>query len=203
MSTTNPPSAGQIGLAAGLGGLGGLLSFLGGRGDSSQLNDLLGQATTRGTALTAKADTLGASGADALGPVLQYFRQLAGGDPSALMAATAPDRTRVVDQYDTARRSISNFSPRGGGTNASLATSRFNEGTDLATLTSNMRTNAANKLGDVGTSLEGLSLSADQLASMDLNSVIQAILAQKAQKAQAMGGFGQALGSIAGHIVGL
>lgn len=157
------------------------------------------------TALRGQGTALQSMGADALQPVLAYFSKLAGGDPQALLEATRPERARVIDQYDTARKAISDFSPRGGGSNAALASSRFAEASDLSNITANMRSNAASAAGNLGTTLTGLGLSAQQLASADLNTVINAVLTQQGfdvtkhgQNAQAASGIAEGLGTLLG-----
>ncbi len=142
---------------------------------------------------------------EALGPVLQYFKQLMGGDPSALMDATRQERGRVIDQYDTARRAIANFGPRGGGTTSALAESRFAQAESLADITSGARRDAAANLADLGPQLAALGLSSQQLASQDLNSIINTILTRegfdvqkRGQNMEAAGAAGEAAATLLG-----
>lgn len=146
---------------------------------------------------------LSSQGTDALGPVLTYLKGVLGDNPSAVMDATRPERARVIDQYDTARKAISQFGPRGGGLTSSLAESNISEGETLAGITSAARKDAAGQAASLGTTLTGLGLSAQQLASMDLSEVIKAVLARegfdvakRGQNMEALAGIGEAVGTV-------
>lgn len=177
-------------IGAGVGGLLGL--FTGGKkktaadgssvadpADTDPLNDILGKLNESRTAASARSGDLTGMGDDALRPVLDYFKKIMGGDPNAALEATRPERTRVIDQYDTARKMISEFSPRGGGSNAALSSSRFDEASDLSNITALARRDAVGKSAELGTALTGLGLSAEQIASADLNTIVNAILRNK------------------------
>lgn len=152
-----------------------------------------------------QAGALGGMSTEALAPVLNYFKQMLGSDPSALMNATRQERGKVIDQYDTARRAIASFGPAGGGTTSALAESRFAQAESLADITSSATKDAAGNAAQLGTQLAGLGLSAEQLSSMDLGAVIQSIMQRESlnvekhgQNMQALGGAGEALGSLLG-----
>jgi len=152
-----------------------------------------------------QAGQLSAMGAESLAPVQNYFQKLLGEDPSALMEATKGERGRVIDQYDAARRAASQFGPRGGGTNAAISESYFQQANQLSDITSMAKRDAASQLGQLGATMTGLGLSADQLASADLNTVIQAVLGRenlalekRGQTMELLGNIGSAAGSIAG-----
>lgn len=152
---------------------------------------------------SAKGDELGGLSTQALAPVLDYFKNVASGDPGALMAATMPERGRVIDQYDAARKAAVMAAPRGGGTTSALATSYISEANQLSDITATARREGATTLGNMGINLAGLGLSADQLASADLDSIIRAVFAQKGIDAQKRGqnmamwgDIGEAAGSI-------
>lgn len=156
----------------------------------------------------AQGEASSASGTDALAPVMKYLQSILGGDPSALMAATQPERGRVIDQYDTARKSAAEFGPRGGGTTGALAKSRFDQASSLADITSGARRDAVATEGELGLQLKQLGLSAEQLASSDLSTVINAALnkqyldvQKRGQNAGLLGDVGSAAGSIIGAIL--
>ena len=176
----------------------------GASGDKN-LDPLLKTLQDQADSTKAKSQALAGQGQEALGPVLEYFKKLVGGDQQELLAATRPERARVIDQYDTARKTISQFGGRGGGANAALAGSQFSEANELSNITAMARTNAANSSAQIGETLTGLGLSADQLATADLNSVVSAILNKKyldvtksGQKAQLAGGITEGLGTLLG-----
>lgn len=175
---------------------------------ANAMDPILKSLQDQSAASTAQGNQLSGMGADALAPVLDYFKKILGNDPSAMMAATAPQRGRVIDQYDTARKSIANFAPRGGGSSEAFANSYVTEGQDLSALTSQARSEAVTGSAQIGETLSGLGLSADQLASGDLNSVIQAILSNKnlgilqsGQNNQLAGGLAEGLGTLLGLIL--
>ncbi len=204
-------------------GIGGAVGFFGGlfgdHGDKSTTDPA--KFNTDQTAITtvqglqnqakksgAKADELGGLSSQALAPVLDYFKAVAGGDPGALMAATEPERGRVIDQYDAARKAAVMAAPRGGGTTSALATSYISEADQLTDITSTARREGAAQLGNIGINLAGLGLSSEQLASADLDSVIRAVFGQmsidaqkRGQNMQLWGDIGTAAGSILGGIL--
>jgi len=148
------------------------------------------------------------AGTDAIAPVMKYLQSILGGDPQAMLAATQPERGRVIDQYDTARRNAAEFGPRGGGTTGALAKSRFDQASSLSDITSSTRRDAAATEGQLGLQLKSLGLSAEQLASTDLNSIINAILnkqyldvQKRGQNAGLLGDVGSAAGSIISAII--
>jgi hypothetical protein len=74
-------------------------------GDKS-IDPLLKNLQDQAGTTQAKSKELSGMGNESLAPVLDYFKKLVGGDQQELMAATRPERARVIDQYDTARKTI-------------------------------------------------------------------------------------------------
>lgn len=109
------------------------------------LNTLATQAMSAGTADKA-------AGTSALAPVLKYLQAIVGGDPTAVMEATAPQRARIIDQYDTARKAITQ-QPRGGGQASGALNLEAKKASDLATTASSARSDAVKEAGSIGTSL--------------------------------------------------
>ena len=156
----------------------------------------------------AQGDALAAQGQSALAPSMSYFKDILGADPSASMAATSGARGRVIDQYDTARQAAARFGPRGGGQQATISQSYFQQANQLSDISSAAKNDAAAQLGQLGSTMTGLGLSADQLASADLSTVIQAVLGQKGldlqkrgQTMQMWGDIGSGVGSIVGSVL--
>lgn len=138
-------------------------------------------------------------------PAVKYLTDILSSNPAAVMEATRQERGRVIDQYDTARRAIANFGPRGGGTTSTLAESRFDQAESLADITSSARRDAVSAAGDLGTRLTALGLTADQLASADINTVIRSILAREGigVQGQYLGlEKGAATGELIGEVLG-
>lgn len=209
LGTTVFPGIGTA-VGAGLGAIGGGLMglFHGGKKKTTMdpdLEALVGSLKTNAGSAAKQGADLSAQGTASLTPILDYFKKLAGGDASSLASATAPARRRVIDQYDTARKAISTFSPRGGGSNAALASSQFGQANELSDITSNAQNNAANELGTLGIQEQGLGVQEQGVAGSDLNSIVSAILGSKGlditksgQNAQLAGGISEGLGTLLG-----
>lgn len=168
------------------------------------LDKLRGRADTN----TDLASKFLAKGDQALSPALTYFQSLLSGNPAAAMAATAPERGRVIDQYDTARKAIATFSPAGGGTTGAAAQSRISQGNELAEILSTARDKGAEGASKIGATLLGTGMQANALASQDLNSVINAILSgeglamqQRGMDANADAAQGEAMGTMLGLLL--
>lgn len=149
--------------------------------------------------LAASGKATSAQGQSALDPVLKYFKALASGDPSEALAATAPQRGRVIDQYDAARRSAANFTPRGGGQASAQQESRSREASDLANVTSTARTDATKELAALGSNLTQQGTSAQEASINAMVSTLQPLLAKQGQDSQSIGktfaGIGELIGS--------
>jgi hypothetical protein len=140
---------------------------------------------------------LAGSGKDALGPVMKYFEALASGDPSAALAATAPQRGRVMDQYDAARRSAGQFGPRGGGNASSQLELRGKEAGQLADTTSQARSEGADKLAALGSDLTKTGISEEEASARTMASVIEPILKQQEHDQEQQNSFWGGLGKLA------
>ena len=172
---------------------------------TDELTSLIASLKDSSAANRSTGKELTGLGAETLAPILDYFKQIMGNDPSAVLAATGPERGRVIDQYDTARKSIATFAPRGGQSGAAISQSYTDEAQALSDLTTTAKRDAAGKASALGTSLTGLGLTAEQIASGDLNTIIQAILQQKnldltksGQNKQLAAGLSEALGTMLG-----
>ena len=205
------PGIGPLaGIALGVGGglLGSKLAGGGKKTPATPTDPYTDLLQKQATGAEAQGEQSSAMGTDALAPVMKYLQSILGGDPQALMAATQPERGRVIDQYDTARRSAAEFGPRGGGTTSALAKSRFDQAASLADITSTARREAVATEGELGVQLKSLGLSAEGLASTDLNSIINAVLnkqyldvQKRGQNAALLGDVGTAAGSIIGALI--
>ena len=196
------------GIGAGVGGLIGL--FKGGKkkpkpGAAAAPGSPEAQLQTSADQSGQLAQSLSAQGQESIAPAQQYFKGLLSSNPSELMAATAPERGRVIDQYDAARQATAEFGPRGGGTNSALAASRTQQAAQLGDILSTGKREAATASSSLGTTLAGLGMTAKQLQSADLNTILQSILTRegfdiekRGQNAAAIGAIGEGVGSILG-----
>jgi hypothetical protein len=199
------------GIGAGIGGLLGLFKHKNedptkakapGMPDDEEIMKLLKEHSAK---MSGEAGNLSGQGTEALAPVMDYFKKLLSGDPNMMMEATRPERGRVIDQYDTARKAVTSFAPRGGGQTSAVAGSFVQEAQQLGDVTSSARKEAVGQAGQLGATLKGLGLSADDLATKDLNSIISAVMGNKqldlvkrGQNMAMVGELGQGLGSLLG-----
>ncbi len=146
-----------------------------------------------------------------------YWTQLLSGDRTAVAQRLGPDLARVSDQYDAARKTISEFSPRGGGRGAALT----NLSTQQAAQTgdaflrakpeaaqamerlaversaagSGALSASANSIGQMLSALLGGQSEALQARGLGVNQQAVDLQAQQ-QRSSALGGLGGSLGNI-------
>ena len=183
--------------ALGLGGAGALSTFFGGN-SSSDLDDVLRRVDTRSAGLDAQGEELVGLGTSGLQPALRFLTAITRGDPGAVGQATRPERARVIDQYDTARRAVAQFTPRGGGQTSAIAQSFTDEAGTLADIFATGRREGATALGQLSTRLAALGIQAEGLAGQNLSTLVQAYLSQDASARASSGAFGQSIGSLVG-----
>lgn len=179
----------------GLGGAAAALPLLfGGGGDDvskalANLQKTASQANQVGIDATAQ-------GSDLFRSVVPYIKALAGGDQAALNLATMPERRRVIDQYDTARKSIAEFTPRGGGQATAMSNLRGQEAGDLAGLFAGAQKEGVSAATDIGHVLSSLGLSAEGMSAQTQAAIAQILQKQQENKAAGWSGFGKAIGEI-------
>lgn len=81
-----------------------------------------------------------------------YYSKALGGDTSSLQELLGPQINTVLSQYDTAAKTASELSPRGGGRAAQLGEVPFKKIATYGEQLGLARTGAADKLGSLGTS---------------------------------------------------
>lgn len=177
---------------------GGLLGAFFGQKSTDNVTPAITEVQGNARKLGAEGSELAQTGKDSLGPVLKYFQALASGDPSQALAATMPQRGRIIDQYDAARRSAGQFGPRGGGQASSQLEARTREASDLSNVTASARSEGMDKLATLGTSLTQTGLSAQESSNYQMASVLQPLLEQQKQHQENTGGFWKSIGEIAG-----
>jgi hypothetical protein len=148
-------------------------------------NTAADKASANSDQLTQMAQSLFSGGKDmtslglgALAPVLKYLTSVAGGDLSTLLSATAPERSRIIDQYDTAKRTSATFAPRGGGVTSSMIGLETGKASALATDAASARRSAVGTLGQLGEGLTASGLQAEAQGAQDLNNAITQQMAQ-------------------------
>lgn len=182
-------------LSAGIAGAGLLPMLFGGGGGSKEMDAVLKQLQGASDRASGMAKDFSLQGSELFGPAADYFKAVSSGDRQALLQATMPERKRVIDQYATAKRALG-MQPRSGGTAAAGSALEAGQASDLAATTAGARTQGAQVSADLGKAMQSLGLSAEALASGDLNAILQALEQKEAQKGQSAAGLGQALGTI-------
>ncbi len=114
-----------------------------------------------------------------IAPVLKYFKALMSENPSEVLAATAPERSRIVDQYDAAKRAAGQFTPRGGGQSSTQMEAGAREASDLGKVTADARRNAATSLGEFGNRQIEQGLTAEERAQQQLSQVLGPLFNQQ------------------------
>lgn len=185
--------------ALGLGGAGALTSL--GGNTSPELDALLEQLRTLSASQSAQGQELGSLGATGLQPALRFLTAITRGDPGAVGQATQPERARVIDQYDTARQAIAQFTPRGGGQTSTIARSFTDEAGALGDIFATGRREGATALSELSTQLASLGIQAEGLAGQNLSSLVNAFLAQDEAARASSEGFGMSIGSLIGMML--
>lgn len=170
------------------------------QGALSGLGDLLKTQVQGGQAGLKAAEPLLASSGGALGTAQDYLQSLLGGGQSAMEAA-APEINTILSQYDTAKRSLSQFAPRGGGTNATLAELPFKESGAITNLLAGERGGAARSLASLGLGEAGTASSLLPRPSGAGSSLLQYGLGEQRQQGQMFGQAGSAVGSLLGTLL--
>lgn len=139
-----------------------------------------GADTTTGTATTS-------SGVDALHSAMGYFRNLLSGGRSSALSAVAPGANAAQAQQDAQRRQIANSgTARGGGVNAVQQQAKDNSDAEVDNALFGVRSQAAGQeaavgsdLAKVGTTEQGLGLSAEEIASNSANALTKDSIASR------------------------
>jgi hypothetical protein len=201
------------GIGTGIGaGIGGLLGLFRGKDDEQKKDEEVDPYTKALQDASLKKSQQGeelvSKGSGGLNQVMAYLQKLASGDPSAVMDATKQARGRVIDQYDSAKRSVANFTPRGGGGAAAMGDLETGKANQLSDILSSKQDEAVGQLSQTSQALTGLGLSAEQLASTDLSTLINTILAQKSldltkrgQNIEGAVGAGEGIGTLIGLLL--
>ncbi len=185
-----------------LGGASLALPFLFGGGNQGEdVTKQIGDVNSAAKGNLANGDQIQAQGSEALAPVLSYLSKLTSGDTATTLQAVQPQVNSVLAQYDTARKATAQFSPRGGGSNAAEATSRNQQGSDIASIIANARTNAVDKAGTIGTSLTQIGATQKAQAVQTMASTIYPLLEQEKQNQQGFDAFFSGLAKMIGPLL--
>jgi len=146
-----------------------------------------------GKSLVGEGKGLAGEGKAALAPVLQFLQAVAGGDQTALMQATMPERKKIIDQYDTAKQSLK-FAPRGGGTASAMLDIEGKEASDLAINSAEAHRSGVRDLGTLGMNLTSQGINAQAAGGASTANAATTYGKLQESKKDSLGGFGQVLG---------
>lgn len=197
----NGPAKGESGSGLDWGslaatGISGGLAALFGSGDSGASQSI--QNIKSGAAsLQTAGQKDSATGEDALAKPLSYFKGLLG-NREDLLSATAPDRARVMDQYDAARKSSAQFTPRGGGQASASVAGRNQEAGDLATVGQKARGDAATALSSLGINEKQVGASEQEAAINEMATALQAQMKLDDEKGSGLSGLFGGIGNFIG-----
>lgn len=172
------------------------LPMMFGGGGGGDLSGSLAQLNKSAAASTDLSKSLNTNAQDLFKSVLPYLRDIMSGNQQSVLQATMPERRKVMDQYDAARKSIAEFSPRSGGTASAMNEMRGNEASDLAGIAGQARQNALGTSASLGSNMQQLGLNAQGQAANTYGNIASIQQAEAQRKAQEMAGFGQAAGSL-------
>jgi hypothetical protein len=127
------------------------------------------------------ADALGGAGAKTLEPVLAMLSKLLGGDRQSAMEGAAPEVAKVSDQYDSARKSIMQSTPRGGARSQAVAESRLKEAGAITDTLNTQRSDAMKTAASLGTTLSSLGIQANTAETQALSSLLDSLVKQSGQ----------------------
>lgn len=176
-----------------------LIALLGSNPYKGLASQSAAQLASLAKGLGGEGQQIAGQGLQSLGPVLQYLTALAGGDPQALANATQPERARVLDQYDSARKALQ-FAPRGGGQAGAIMQAGSKAAGDIGSLTADARRSAVGTLGSLGKGLLEEGLTEERYATDALTQVINAYLSLNQTQGAQLAGFGHAIGSALPYI---
>jgi hypothetical protein len=138
-----------------------------------------------------------------LEPILQMFKQLAGGDQIATQQFISPETDAISQQFGAIRNMIGSTQPRGGGTASTFANAPFEEmkqrnelATDWRRHATDMVPQLAGMKQEAGLQQQGLGM--QSLASAGQTGMDQAKLDEqkRALKWQVLGQLGGSLGGL-------
>lgn len=155
-----------------------LLSLFAGKTDPG-IQPIVDQIKAGASSLGKTGADLTATGTSALTKTLPYLSSLASGQPGAVQEATAPERARIIDQYDTARQAASRTGARSGGAASANVASYIKEASDVTTMEAGARSSAVNQLAQLGSALTTTGLSASETSINELTNVLGPIFQQQ------------------------
>ena len=185
------------------GGVGALIGGLRGKGRTER--DIRGlteqQREASEFALGEAKQTLGQAREALQGP-LEFYQTLLGGDRAALTETLAPEIGTVVSQFDTARKNIAQFAPRGGGRTAQLAESQFDVADIITRLLTTARREAAGGIAGIAGQLGALGTGELGISTGSVANLLNTLVARRGQNIDVQTQLGTGIGRLISQIIG-
>lgn len=132
-----------------------------------------------------------------------FWNAILKGSGSSFDKFAAPTKASIDESFDAARKTISEFGPRGGGVNSGEADLENKRATSLSSLVFGAQEDAANQItnigsifGSLGTNELNSSVGGNQAASSTYGNINSQISADRAAQAQRQSQLGSALGNL-------
>lgn len=170
--------------------------FGGGGGQTKQQRELTGVETDIAKYGLSQAKSTIPAATSGLESSLNFFQTLLSGDRNAIAALESPDIINTQQQYESARKTADEFSPRGGGATAASEESRFSEASDIAKLFTSARSKGAEGVATISSMLANLGLGELGASSSAANAGFQNIETSKENQQQQQAGLGAGIGSL-------
>lgn len=143
------------------------------------------------------------AGAQTLQQPLNYYSGILSGDRQQALETVAPEVNTILGQYDTAKKAVSEYAPRGGGTATTMANAPYALSGQITNLLNTVRPQAAQATTGIGQFLDTLGTTQTGQSEGLINANVLAQLAKTGQQSQYAGLLGGALGGILPSLLGL
>ena len=150
-------------------------------GDPTSTDSVAGGLAGSAQRAGKSADALGGAGAKTLQPVLDILSKILGGDRQSAMEGAGPEVAKVSDQYDAARKSIQQTTPRGGARAQAIAESRLKEAGSITDTLNTQRSDALKTAASLGTTLTAQGIQATSVETQGLSDLLQSLTQQHGQ----------------------
>lgn len=108
-----------------------------------------------------------------IGAASDFDKTLLAGNPAETAKLLAPQIKNITGQGEQAKKTIAQFGTRSGGNNSQAQTIDDKTRGSIDDMISQLTGNAANNIGNLGTSTLGLGLNANQIQAQDSQQALQ------------------------------
>ena len=136
------------------------------------------------------------AGGKLLAQPAKYYSDILSGDRQKMLEAEAPEVSNIMSAYNAARRSGSEFTPRGGGRVQALEEAPYKEAGAVTSLLQQARPEAAKEITSIAKNLQNLGLSEEFLGSEAFQAVMGYNLQQQKTRNELWSSIGQSAGGV-------